>query len=162
MTPLEAAQLPLRDIHLPLPIAWWPPAPGWWLAASLVIVLSLGWTLQRRWHRRRALRRAAWTEFCQLRNIDDPHCLAMAVALLLRRVSQALDPTLAQTPLHDTAWLARLDQIAPGLTADATLHPALLQAPYDPTTVYDQAALLRALERWLQALPLGHQRVSHV
>ena len=46
MTPLEAAQLPLRDIHLPLPIAWWPPAPGWWLAASLVIVLSLGWTLQ--------------------------------------------------------------------------------------------------------------------
>lgn len=162
MTPPDPNALPLRDIHLPLPIAWWPPAPGWWLAASLLIAVSLGWVLGRRWHRRRALRRAAWAAFVELRGIDHPHRLAMAVALLLRRVSQALDPTLAQLPLHGAAWLARLSQLAPGLTEDPTLHPALLRAPYDPRTTYDQAALLRALERWLRALPVGLEGVRSV
>jgi len=30
----------LRDIHLPEPGGFWPPAPGWWL--MLVIIIALG------------------------------------------------------------------------------------------------------------------------
>ena len=37
MNPNDAAQLALRDIHLPGLIAWWPPAPGWWLVAALAL-----------------------------------------------------------------------------------------------------------------------------
>ena len=36
-TPDPLAQL--RDIHLPEPVSWWPPAPGWWLMALVAVVL---------------------------------------------------------------------------------------------------------------------------
>lgn len=32
-------ELPLRDIHLPDAVSWWPPAIGWWLLLLLTIVL---------------------------------------------------------------------------------------------------------------------------
>lgn len=28
----------LKDIHLPEPISWWPPAPGWWVMAIMLLV----------------------------------------------------------------------------------------------------------------------------
>ena len=31
--------LPLRDLHLPEPVGWWPPAPGWWILLLLVTTL---------------------------------------------------------------------------------------------------------------------------
>ena len=41
----------LRDYHLPEPISWWPPAPGWWLLASLAVAalaVLLLWRRERR------------------------------------------------------------------------------------------------------------------
>lgn len=45
----------LADIHLPEPLGFWPPAPGWWLLLLLVIAASLyfgrhylaGWRIRR-------------------------------------------------------------------------------------------------------------------
>ena len=31
----------LKDIHLPQAVHWWPPAPGWWLVALLVLALTI-------------------------------------------------------------------------------------------------------------------------
>ena len=31
----------LRDIHLPQTVHWWPPAPGWWIAAALILALTI-------------------------------------------------------------------------------------------------------------------------
>ena len=43
-------QLPLRDLHLPEPINWWPLAPGWWLVIALVL-FALGWLLWQAWRK---------------------------------------------------------------------------------------------------------------
>ena len=51
MNPLDPATLPLRDIHLPLPVDGWPPAPGWWLVALVVASLVAAGVV--RWRRDR-------------------------------------------------------------------------------------------------------------
>lgn len=50
----------LRDIHVPQPPGWWPPAPGWWLLAMLLAagVLWLVWRARSAERRRRPIRRA--------------------------------------------------------------------------------------------------------
>ena len=39
---MDQNALPLRDLHLPDAIGWWPPAPGWWVL--FVLALAAGAT----------------------------------------------------------------------------------------------------------------------
>ena len=59
-----AALHPLRE---PLPIGWWPPAPGWWLLAGLALaaLLLLAWHALRR-YRANAYRRQALFRLTEL------------------------------------------------------------------------------------------------
>ena len=34
---IENPLVNLKDIHLPPPVSFWPPAPGWWILAVLLI-----------------------------------------------------------------------------------------------------------------------------
>ena len=34
---MDPDQLPLRDLHLPEAVGWWPLAPGWWVLIALAI-----------------------------------------------------------------------------------------------------------------------------
>ena len=37
--PLSDPLAELRGYHPPDPVSWWPPAPGWWLLALLILGL---------------------------------------------------------------------------------------------------------------------------
>ena len=39
---MEENVLPLRDLHLPEAVGWWPLAPGWW-GVIAVVTASLGY-----------------------------------------------------------------------------------------------------------------------
>jgi hypothetical protein len=109
MTPRQGDALAnLRDIHLPEAVAFWPPAPGWWLAGALLI--ATGWFVHR-WlrARRRSLRRAALRELAAIEAgyavEPDVELLATGLSTLLRRVAVARFPRRDVAALHGNAWI---------------------------------------------------------
>jgi len=80
----------LRDIRIPDTASWWPPAPGWWIVAALVLI---GLFLIFRFLRRRALEKQYRKEAHQLlddlyanwRDDRDDRAFASGAHQLLRR-----------------------------------------------------------------------------
>ena len=84
---IDYSQLPLRDIHLPGAIGWWPPALGWWLLAALVLVGARAATpfitIAAR-HKRAALR-AMTRVHAALEQGAEPVACLQCVSTILRR-----------------------------------------------------------------------------
>lgn len=156
-----AAGPELRDIHLPAPPGWWPPAPGWWLLA-LAVLVALAFAARAWWrfeHNRRwrARVRAELDRIAAAHAHDaDAQQLLVAVSALLRRASRLLAPHAAA--LRGEAWLEFLDaRLPPGEAAAAPFRRgagrALLDAPYrradDPAAAVDVQTLVALARRWL-------------
>lgn len=160
MTP-QAQSLPLRDIHLPEPISWWPPAPGWWGLLILVLLLAglffLGRYLYRRGHLRRAAHKALSQLQAQYQQHEDAHRLTEDLSVLLRRIALSHFPRAKVASLTGNEWLGFLDQ---GLAkskpqGDFLNGPGrvLVEAPYRPEASIDTTALLELCTEWIKALP---------
>ena len=101
----------LRDIHLPEPVAFWPPAPGWWLVLGAALgAAALVWAWRGR--RRASLRAAASEELLALEFAylegRDPTNLAVGLSGLLRRVALMKFERGDVAALHGEEWMAFL------------------------------------------------------
>ena len=163
---MDPNQLPLRDLHLPPPIDWWPLAPGWWLLIALVL-FGFGWLLRRAWQRRQyfAPRRhavralaAIEAEYLQHRN---PVVLARQASELLRRAMLAYAPRHEVAGLTGESWLAWLDRGLPVPYFHTEGGKSLLQLPYrnpdNDCSDVDVNALLAAIRLRLTT-PVGGER----
>lgn len=160
---MQDAALPLRDLHLPDPVGWWPLAPGWWLllllaAAALVFGLYRAWRArQRNAARRFALRelKRYESEYLEHRN---PVMLGRQLSQLLRRGMLAYAAREEVAGLTGEAWLEWLDEGMPLPYFHTEGGRSLLQLPYrDPQGDFsdvDIDALLSAVRMRLRA-PLG-------
>lgn len=112
---MDPTQIPLRDLHLPEAIGWWPPAPGWWVLAVLLaaLIVYLLYRAYSRW-RRNALRRVALRELKRIekdyRSGVDEIALAIELSALLRRAMLAYAPRHKIAGLTGERWLHWLDQ----------------------------------------------------
>jgi len=136
----EPSTLPLRDIHLPPPVAWWPLAPGWSVLALAVVLLGVIALWAWRRHRRGRTARAALTELATIEARytaeQDAHACAQALSRLARRMALTWhDPRAAAATGED--WVAILSE-ASGMALPPPLRAVLLEAPYSP----DAAAAL--------------------
>ena len=160
---MQQNALPLRDLHLPEPVGWWPLAPGWWFVIGLLLVglAVLAAFLHRRWHfhapRRHALRELARYEAAYLEH-RNPVLLGKQLSALLRRAMLAYAPRAEVAGLTGEAWLQWLDRGMPVPYFHTEGGKSLLNLPYrDPDGDFadtDIAALVAAVRMRLGA-PLG-------
>lgn len=112
---MDPEQIPLRDLHLPEAISWWPLAPGWWLVIGLALI-ALGYLL-RIWLRNRsrgAARRYALRQLNALLQEYEQHkdlvTFGAKVSALLRRTMLAYAPRQDVAGLTGDEWLNWLDR----------------------------------------------------
>ncbi len=159
MTPptIDPAQLPLRDIHLPAPIPWWPPAPGWWLLLGLLLLGLLLYALWRWIQRRRLLITLAHQEWksieARFQASGNHQQLAAELSALLRRVALARFPRAEVAALSGEAWLEFLDQTNPQRPFSQGAGRAITEWAYDPKAQGDDAALLNLCRTWINKPP---------
>lgn len=141
----------LRDIHMPAPVSWWPPAPGWW---GLAVVFGVGvglavWAWRRRAHNR--MRRAALNELDTLtrRYSQDPASFVQAVSTLLRRCAVSRFSAVEVAGLVGEPWLEFLDRYGGNQEFTQGAGRVLLSGPYAPQPDVDVQALTDITRRWI-------------
>jgi hypothetical protein len=164
---VDYTQLPLRDIHLPGAIGWWPPAPGWWLLAALGLVAFALYGLYyfRGRHRRAALRALQRVRQALEQGAEPVGCL-QNVSTLLRRFAMTtaanrngaeVESRPVDVPgLIGERWLQYLDSRWQRDAFARGPGRRLLAAPYArPNSIARTEALeLTALcQEWLVAQP---------
>ena len=149
MNPDPLAQL--RDIHLPEPVSWWPPAPGWWgLALVVPALFGLGAYILLRYLRKKRYRKAALNELTLLRKNSDPRTALEQLAALLRRVAIQSFGRKEVVGLTGQKWLELLDRTGrtnqfscgPGEALGENLYRGDHQVAIDP--------LFQLAEKWIR------------
>jgi hypothetical protein len=134
VNPIDFSQIPLRDIHLPGAIGWWPPASGWWiLAAVLVCAAVLAFLKYRSHFRERAALRALKRTLERLDEGAEPvHCLQQ-ISMIVRRFAMSVSERAdAVAGLTGERWLKYLDSRWNRAEFAAGSGRALAVAPYAP------------------------------
>ena len=158
---MQPEPLPLRDIHLPAPVSWWPLADGWWLCVALLLLAAVALAWWWRGTPSRRARRAALAELAAIENDyardGEGHACAQAVSRLLRRLALLAG---------DTRAAHARGAALPGVLATLSKTPLptavvelVCEAPYSPAA----AAAIDA-QRYVQATAqlrawLGHMRI---
>ena len=155
----------LRDWHLPDPVSWWPPAPGWWLLILLVIGAVAAYRLWRSL-RARALAptRLALAELEGLRGRLGgelaPREFIAALSQLLRRLALVRYRREEVAGLSGRAWLAFLDRSAETTAFTEGAGSLLADAHYrgNPPEEGELLALADLAGDWIRAQEPGRRR----
>ncbi len=144
----------LRDIHAAAPVPWWPPAPGWWLLALLVLVL-LSWLSRRvlarirvRQQRKQML---GWIDF--LNAMVDPQSEPQAYLAMLNQIFKLVAlkafPTQRCAAMSGSEWvgfLSRKLENEPSVGALAVLATG----PFEPRPEFDPATMSALARLWIK------------
>lgn len=149
-SPLQA----LRDIHLPPPISFWPPALGWYLLALVIIVvgmfigISIIKYLRRTKARRIALEELNLLEKEYLQN-NNAEMVLSTLSQLLRRVALAYYPRKKVAGLHGERWLEFLDETGKSTTFQ-TEGSLLAKGPYQKEIIAELTGLISICKHWIR------------
>lgn len=154
----DPSQLPLRDIHLPEIVAWWPPAFGWWILAAVVVLIGVVLSVHA-WQQRRhrAALRALKDILRALEGGAEPAECVSDASIVLRRFAMTVDRKSGGVAgLAGEAWLEYLG----GKTRDPQFAAGsarlLLDAPYRAAgnvSVEQAQSVYRVCVNWINTQP---------
>lgn len=155
MNPIDVSQLPLRDIHLPPEIAWWPPAWGWWMLLALAVTAAVvaGFVYRRRFRERAAIRGLKGVARALAKGAAPVTCI-QRISMILRRFAMSIDETRTAAGLTGEAWLEFLDRRWPRDEFSAGIGRVLIYGPYAPADrvgAGDVSALNSLCLDWVRA-----------
>lgn len=144
----------LRDIHATPDAPWWPPAPGWWLLAALVLLVLL-WLGRRGLARLRIRRRRkqilAWVDHLN-GAIDagkDPQAYLSTLNRIFKLVALRAFPDRHCAVLAGQEWVEFLAGQIDDPDAAGPLT-ALASGPYDPAPRFDADELSELTRLWIR------------
>jgi len=153
-------ELPLRDIHLPEAVSWWPLAIGWWLLPLLITVIAFTVykVIQRNKHKQKvAYRKMALKELniirTQFSNEENSVELIRSISSLLRRVALSYLPRENIASLTGKLWIEQLNKLSTQNIFTNEVGTLLERAPYQANSEFNQKELLNICEQWINALP---------
>ncbi|WP_417566093.1 DUF4381 domain-containing protein [Marinobacter sp.] len=142
----------LRDIHLPDPGGFWPPAPGWWMLAILAMAVSaaLIWQILKRRQRNRWFR-AAWSELALLESSAAPNARwFLLLNTLLKQAARERYPESHPEALTGEAWVEFLLATAPThRVASRPVAEALVESAWRPSVSTEPDQALAFARLWL-------------
>ena len=144
----------LRDIHAAPAAPWWPPAPGWWLLALLVL-LVLGWVFRRlvaryRVHQRRK-QMLGWVDHLNA-NIDpnrEPQVYLSTLNRIFKLVALRAFSGDHCAVLAGQTWADFLIEKMKGSSSTESLN-VLASGPYDPAPQFDPEIMSELTRYWIR------------
>lgn len=151
---MQPTPLPLKDLHLPEAIGWFPPAIGWWLVLLLIpVLMMLVYGCYKRLTRKTALKTAK-KMLTTIKNstLDNAQKLT-ELSALLRRVAISATPRAQTAGLTGQAWLAFLDSSLKDAPFTTGVGRCLADAPYRQSapSELEISQLISLCEDWLNA-----------
>jgi len=158
MQTTDPATLPLRDIHLPDPVSWWPLAPGWWVLLLLIIVAGslIVFFIQRHRNYRSSAVYLAKQELERIKDefvfTQDKLILVKEISELIRRLSISLFKRDETASLTGKEWLEFLDQQTENKHFSSGVGFILIEAPYQAKPDYESSDLISLTSSWIESV----------
>ena len=145
--------IPIRDIHLPEPISWWPLAPGWWILLALIIgLIALFWFIKTRKKQQKdtlfSIHQQVMEELQKINQIEDNRLFTQKLSELLKRVAITKYGKKV-AGLTGKAWLEFLDTQWNRNDFTQGKGQILLDLPYRRDPQADRKEILQLVKHWL-------------
>ena len=146
-------RLPIKDIHLPPAISWWPLAPAWYITSGLLLALIILAT-KILVKRRRKLKeiRIAQRQLNQLKSEPSNAATIAKLSYLLKQVCIHYFPTTDGAHLTGSKWLQFLDQSIDFHGFEQKGKSLVTLAYQKPGQPAETLPLIALTEDWLHAL----------
>jgi hypothetical protein len=162
----DIVSLPLRDIHMPDTVSWWPLAIGWWILLGLLVAIVAITYIYKYLKKRKQFSKVALQEFNsvaeQFKTQADSQKLIEDLSMLLRRITISAFPDKHVAGMTGGAWLKFLDEVASQSSPqqmptkfDSPLGQCLITGPYQKHVSLGQQEiqqLLALCQQWIQTV----------